>query len=154
MTTNKALYDTMAIDAKKMPQVNKITERIYKSKSLYDDVSESTGVPWYVIATIHYRESGNSFKCHLHNGDPLTKRTIQVPKGRPLVGDPPFTWQESAVDAIKMQKLDKITDWSIDNILERLERYNGYGYRNKGVPSPYLWSWSNAYKSGKYVADG
>lgn len=154
MTTNKALYDTMAIDAKKMPQINKLTERIYKSKSIYDDVSASTGVPWYVIAAIHYRESGNSFNRHLHNGDPLTARTVQVPKGRPINGNPPFTWAESATDAIKYQKLDKVTDWSIDNTLELLEKYNGLGYRKKGVRSPYIWSWSNQYHKGKYVADG
>lgn len=152
--SNSALYETMAIDAKKMPQINKITDVILKNKERYVAVSNSTGVPWYVIAVIHYRESGNNFKRHLHNGDPLTKRTVQVPKGRPIQGNPPFTWEESAMDAIKLQKLDKVTDWGIENTLERLERYNGYGYRNKGVPSPYLWSWSSQYKAGKYVADG
>jgi lysozyme family protein len=154
MTANKALYDTMAIDAKKMPQINKITDGINKNKARYEAVTASTGVPWNVIAAIHYRESGNSFKRHLHNGDPLTARTVQVPKGRPVSGEPPFTWEESAIDAIKMQKLNKVTDWSIGNTLELLERYNGLGYRKKGVPSPYIWSWSSQYQKGKYVADG
>ena len=33
---------------------------------------------------------------------------------------------------------------------------NGFGYRrfHSGVLSPYLWSYSNHYTSGKYVADG
>jgi lysozyme family protein len=35
-----------------------------------------------------------------------------------------------------------------------LEAYNGLGYRGLGVPTPYLWSFSNHYESGKYVADG
>ena len=34
------------------------------------------------------------------------------------------------------------------------EKYNGMGYRPFGVPSPYLWSFSSIYTSGKYVADG
>jgi lysozyme family protein len=28
------------------------------------------------------------------------------------------------------------------------------GYRRRGVPSPYLWSFSNLYTKGKFVADG
>jgi lysozyme family protein len=39
-------------------------------------------------------------------------------------------------------------------MLYRLEAYNGFGYRRKGVPSPYLWSFCNLYERGKYVADG
>jgi hypothetical protein len=37
-----------------------------------------------------------------------------------------------------------------------LERYNGWGYRlyHPHVLSPYLWSGSNHYTSGRYVADG
>ena len=38
--------------------------------------------------------------------------------------------------------------------LDRLERYNGLGYRRRGRPSPYLWSYSGHYDKGKYVADG
>jgi lysozyme family protein len=28
------------------------------------------------------------------------------------------------------------------------------GYKKKGVPSPYLWSYTDQYQAGKYVADG
>lgn len=111
-------------------------------------------MPWYVIAVIHYRESSNSFNRHLHNGDSLKARTIRVPVGRPIKGNPPFKWEDSAIDALTMQKLNKVTDWSIENVLILLEKYNGLGYKKKGVPSPYLWSWSDKYTSGKYVADG
>ncbi|MBI5093618.1 MAG: hypothetical protein HZB26_14385 [Candidatus Hydrogenedentes bacterium] len=36
------------------------------------------------------------------------------------------------------------------------ELYNGWGYRlrNTGVHTPYLWSYSNHYTKGKFVADG
>jgi lysozyme family protein len=34
-----------------------------------------------------------------------------------------------------------------------LETYNGFGYRFQGLVSPYLWSFSNLYAKGKYVAD-
>ncbi len=35
-----------------------------------------------------------------------------------------------------------------------LEQYNGLGYAAKGLPSPYVWSGTDQYRSGKYVSDG
>jgi hypothetical protein len=35
-----------------------------------------------------------------------------------------------------------------------LEQYNGLGYASRGLPSPYIWSGTNQYINGKYVADG
>ena len=40
------------------------------------------------------------FDQHLHNGDPLSGRTTHVPPGRPRPASPPFTWEQSAHDAI------------------------------------------------------
>ncbi len=34
-----------------------------------------------------------------------------------------------------------------------LEQYNGLGYFNRGLPSPYIWSGTDQYIKGKYVAD-
>jgi lysozyme family protein len=54
-----------------------------------------------------------------------------------------------------MRHLSAANDWSIEGILFQLEAYNGWGYRNHhGINTPYLWSGSNQYTSGKYVADG
>ena len=39
-------------------------------------------------------------------------------------------------------------------MLYRLEAYNGFGYRRVGRATPDLWSFSNLYSSGKFVADG
>lgn len=115
----------------------------------------SSLVPWYFLACVHYMECSFSFKKHLHNGDPLTGYTVHVPAHRPKVGHPPpFTFEESAVDAIKLMKYDQVTNWSLPYILLKLEGYNGFGYNRKGVKSPYLWSFSNHYIKGKYVADG
>jgi len=115
-------------------------------------------VPWFVVGVIHAMECGLSFAGHLHNGDPLTARTRQVPKGRPAAGEPPFGWEESALDALTMPPhgLHRIAAWPIERIAYELEKYNGFGYRrfHPGVKSPYLWSYSNHYTAGKYVADG
>jgi lysozyme family protein len=101
-------------------------------------------------------EASLNFQTHLHNGDSLTERTLHEPKNRPERGSPPFTWEESAKDALTLEHLDQWHDWSLAGILYRLERYNGFGYRRRHPPvsTPYLWSFSNFYTSGKYVRDG
>ncbi len=131
-----------------------IAQRIIDARRHYEPVSGATGVPWHIIGIIHMMECGGSFRGHLHNGDSLQARTHQVPAGRPRTGNPPFTWEESACDALRYDGLDKVTDWNPDRIAWCLERFNGMGYRRKGVPSPYLWSGSNQYAHGKYVQDG
>ena len=52
---------------------------IATGKPRYDQVANATSVPWYVIGMIHEMEGGLNFATHLHNGDPLTHRTVQVP---------------------------------------------------------------------------
>jgi hypothetical protein len=39
-------------------------------------------------------------------------------------------------------------------MLWALEPFNGYGYRNKNLRSPYIWASTNHQQKGKYVADG
>jgi lysozyme family protein len=131
--------------------------RIMANRPRYDGVSRATGVPWYVIGIIHSMECGLDFSKHLHNGDSLKRKTWQVPAGRPKSHDGPFTFEESAIDALTMpgKEFDKITDWSVERIAYVLELFNGWGYRlYRHIHSPYLWSFTNAYTSGKYVSDG
>lgn len=117
---------------------------------------EISSVPWWWVAITHQLESSGNFKTHLHNGDPLTARTKRVPAGRPKTGEPPFTWEASALDALQLKDLDDIpaADWTIPRALWEFERYNGLGYFGRGVNSPYLWSYTTLYSRGKYVADG
>ena len=129
---------------------------IAAGKSRYDQVANATGVPWYVIGMIHEMEGGLNFATHLHNGDPLTNRTIHVPAGRPPTGVPPFQWEDSAIDAVTLEGFAAVKLWSIERIAYQLEAYNGWGYRsrNTGVNTPYLWSATNLYQRGKFVRDG
>jgi lysozyme family protein len=41
----------------------------------------ATGVPWFVVAALHERESGADFATYLGNGEPLNRVTQLVPKG-------------------------------------------------------------------------
>lgn len=131
--------------------------RMIANMGTYMQIQNATGVPWYFVACIHMRESGMDFTKHLHNGDPLTKRTTHVPAGRPVAAPAngkTYTFAESAIDALKLQGFDKWKDWSIPGMLHLLEVYNGTGYVAKGVSNPYLWSGTQFYSAGKYVADG
>ena len=148
------LFNTCIIDPDKYPEIDTYVQKMDANLETYQAVSDVVNVPWYFIAIIHCMEGSLNFKTHLHNGDPLRARTIHVPKGRPLSGRPPFTWQESAVDALTLEGFTAWTDWSIPGILYCLEKYNGFGYRKKGIYSPYLWSYSNHYKRGKFTNDG
>jgi len=111
-------------------------------------------VPWYFVGIIHSLEGSFNFSAHLHNGDPLRGRTWQVPAGRPKEWNPPTDWASSAADAMVLKKYDNQPDWSVAQMLYRFEKYNGFGYRSRGIETPYLWSFSNQYSKGKYVKDG
>jgi lysozyme family protein len=149
------LWGKMVIKHEALPNLQEYVENIKKGIDQYKAVEAAIGVPWRFVGIIHCMECDCSFKQHLHNGDPLTARTVQVPEGRPLRGNPPFAWHDSAIDALTMRHLSAANDWSIEGILFQLEAYNGWGYRNHhGINTPYLWSGSNEYTSGKYVADG
>ena len=126
-----------------------------QSKPRYAEAGKRTGVPWFFIAAIHGLEASFNFRAHFHNGDfPLTRRTRQVPAGRPLVWLPPSDWEASTVDALRLMGFAGASDWSLPRTLWRLEAFNGFGYRRIGRATPYLWSYSNHYERGKFVADG
>jgi len=156
-------YDRMWAAMTILPQhqavIEKDAQKILVDKERYQGVEKTNGVPWYVIGLIDVMEAGGGCDAHLHNGDPLKGRTIHVPADRPPAPlQPPFTWEQSALDALSYEGFDKIrwgkgTNSLVSTIAAALEHYNGMGYHNKGVPSPYLWSFSNQYKSGKYVSD-
>lgn len=148
------LFDTCIIKPNKYPEIDGYINRMSANRNSYDAVSKKTNVPWNFIAITHCMEGSLNFKTHLHNGDPLTARTVHVPAGRPLAGNPPFSWEESAVDALTIEGFTIWTDWTVPGILYCFERFNGFGYRRHGINSPYLWSYSNHYTKGKYSSDG
>ena len=152
----ETLFNGCAIRPERFRAVNDLVAAITANRARYGAVSDALGVPWHFIGVIHNLEAGLDFTRHLHNGDPLSARTRQVPKNRPRLGVPPFTWEQSAQDAIALKGLGTHTDWSLAGTLYQLENYNGWGYRlfHQHVLSPYLWSFSTHYSSGKYVADG
>jgi len=125
---------------------------LVSAKPRYQAVEAKTGVPWFVIAVIHERESGQNWFANLAQGDPWSRVSVHVPAGR----GPFRSWEEAATDALTdcAPYLARNRDWSIGGTLTRLEEYNGLGYAARGIPSPYLWAGTDRYTSGKYVRDG
>lgn len=163
-------YNDLFSKCATLPDVARAVDRVaaiaIANRARYDVAAAATGVPWFVIAAIHNLECSQRFDQHLHNGDPLKAKTVNVPAGRPAKF--PCSWEESAIDALEFEGFDRWRDWSIAGTLFKLESYNGFGSRNHGVHTPYLWSGSFAdangdgrlqpgeapiYVGGKYVRD-
>jgi lysozyme family protein len=122
------------------------------ARSRYRAVAACTGVPWYIIAVIHERECSQDWHGSLAQGDPWDRVSVHVPAGR----GPFRSWEEAAIDALVncAPHAARNKDWSIGGALTLLEQYNGLGYAARGKPSPYIWSGTNQYQSGKFVRDG
>jgi lysozyme family protein len=156
-----ALFQTCAVDPKRKEEVECAITTILKGGKRYEAAAKAVGVPWYLVGLLHMMECSCDFRLHLHNGDPLVSKTVDVPVGRPP--DPwPIPgatadelWLCSAIDALKCDGFDHWKNWTIEGILYCIEKYNGWGYRlNHHENDPYLWAASNHQMPGKYVADG
>jgi lysozyme family protein len=133
-------------------ELSKEAGDLLAAKSRYKAVEGKTGVPWAVIAVIHQRESSQDWTRSLAQGDPWSQVSTHHPAGR----GPFNSWEAAAVDALKNchPYLAKHKDWSAGGTLTALEQYNGLGYYNRGIPSPYVWSGTDQYVKGKFIADG
>jgi lysozyme family protein len=136
------------------------------AKARYQAISNAvwqTPDRWAFVAVVHEREASGPphWDKQLGQGDPLAHASIHDPRGRgPFLthpGDVPGNdaFHRGATDALTScgPYAAKWTDWSIGGVLTLLEEYNGLGYAAMGVPSAYVWSGTDQYVSGKYVAD-
>jgi lysozyme family protein len=149
---NRQRWDNAKILTRWNSQAEAAAKKIMGLSARYKAVEKLTGVPWYVIAVKHLREASCNFKGVLHNGEHIIGKGIKtslVPANR----GPFNSWEEAAVDALRLKGLHKIADWSIERVLYECERFNGWGYHWKRKPSPYVWSGTTLYDRGKYVAD-
>lgn len=129
-----------------------------QNRHRYEEVSAATNMPAELIAAIHWREGSGHFNTYLHQGDPLGKPAVNVPNDIPVF----YEWEEAAIHALNMQyhksrqeDLEITADTRNPNALASYaETYNGLGYYNRGMASPYVYAGTDQYTSGKYVADG
>lgn len=128
-----------------------VAKRLCDAKNRYREVEKTTGVPWFVIAVIHERECSQRWDRSIAQGDPWNERSSHVPAGRG-----PFpSWEAAAEDALEncAPYAARWKDWTAGGALTLLERYNGMGYANRNLPSPYIWSGTDQYSKGKFIAD-
>ena len=133
-------------------QAETFANKIIAAEQRYRSVQAATGVPWYFIGALHMRESSCNFAGVLHNGEHIIgtgRVTSLVPAGR----GPFSSWEEAAVDALKLKDMHRVQAWSPARMLYQAELFNGLGYVGKGINSPYVWAGTNHEQPGKYVAD-
>ena len=113
-------------------------------------------MPAPLIAAIHYRESSSNFNTYLHQGDPLGRPAVHHPANIPIF----HRWEDAAVHALESKSwlrdqlgMNASTD-DLRSIATYAEAYNGLGYFNRGLTSPYVYAGTNLYGGGRYVADG
>lgn len=142
-------WDGMVTRPSRIHEFETIAGKILHNKGRYQAIEHTTGVPWYLVAVLHERESDGNFDTYLGNGQSIRHVTTIVPKGRG-----PFpTFEAGAVDALRLDGLTSIRDWTLEKVLYQAEIFNGGGYDSKGLPSPYLWGGSSVQRAGKYTSD-
>jgi lysozyme family protein len=146
-------WDAMQLNSSRVHEFTNDAQVALRNKTTYSAIEAHTGVKWYHIAVLHRRESDANFNTYLGNGDPLSRRTTHVPRGRgPFTG--PNAFANGAIDALRLDGLSSVSDWRLEKILYYSELFNGAGYDMRGLPSPYIWGGTNQQKPGKYVSDG
>lgn len=162
----KAGYRNMWNMAKILPEKHQAVIDVGKKacsaayRPTFEAVEKATGVSWWFIAALLYRESDMKLSTYLGNGQSLRQVTTVVPKGRgPFLdanGNPDFV--AGAIDAFNAEpNIKKFLDvklWSIERALYSAEEYNGEGYENHNVNDPYVWAGTSLEQDGLYESDG
>ncbi len=178
IANNSRRWANMHIRADRLPALNATAKRLSApdARARYQGVTDRlarlvgtdpkilVAVPWWFTAIVSEREYGGPprWDRQLGQGDPLHAVSHNDPAGRgPFldhVGDTTpgnDAWTRCCLDALIdcAPHAARWTDWSPGGTMTIWEEYNGLGYANMGVPSAYVWSGSDQYVSGKYVAD-
>lgn len=145
------LFSSMEIREEWQYLIDRICNNILQNRSRYENSVKGTSIPWQIVAITHQMECNADFNRQIFNGQRIDSVTTIVPKGLGPWG----SWEESTRDALEYHKWTQIEEWNIEQILYRLEEWNGWGYRlYSGIFTPYLWSGTQHYISGKYIRDG
>ena len=127
----------MALRPGAADQVGDVVRVFPRCQPIYAGVGG--GVPDWWLHAMFYREASLDFGCRLEDGARLAGSQ---------------TWLDAARSILREQGLWDQSGWTIGAGLDRAERWNGLGYRMRGLPSPYLWAGTTAYASGLFVDDG
>jgi len=130
----------------------RMAQKCLKELDQAQSIERKHGIPALFVLAIFAREASCDFSKNFLNGQPLNQVTTWVPAGYG-----PFSSWEASVDAAVGRGYFKGADWSkASEWAWRAEKYNGLGYKNRGLVSPYPWAGDVRYDSqgGKFVRDG
>jgi lysozyme family protein len=158
---NQARWENMKVLPARLTGLDETAYRLQGSKARFVAVEQRLiklgyYCPWWFIAICAEREYGGPphWDRQLSQGDPLNRVSWHDPAGRgPFFGAD--AWERGCLDALIdcAPHAAKWKDWTPGGTATIWEEYNGLGYAAMGVPSAYVWSGSNQYVSGKYIAD-
>lgn len=152
----ESVYRGMSFDKGFEDEIAQASKRILAGMPRYHALEARTGVPAQFIGCLHNMECSNNFRGYLGNGQLIIgtgKKSTIVPRDR----GPFVTWEDGAIDALRIDGVLGIKNWSLGLELLLAEKFNGLGYLkyHPGENSPYIWACSSVNDGfGKYVRDG
>jgi len=126
-----------------------VAARLLQHRDRFLALQTKCGVPALWVMPVFEREEPH-FDAYLGNGDPLNEITKHVPAGR----GPFQTWEDGAADALKLDHVTLCPSWTWEWACYEWEKWNGFGPRNHGRPTGYVWGGTDQYQGGKYISDG
>jgi len=152
------------LSSSQMVDVQSFRAHFEQNSGRYETVARATDVPSKLIAALHWRESGaraGSFDTYLHQGDPLGKPAVHSPTDIPVFEE--NQWDEAAIHALdgkntSMPRLlygldmNEGTDDAV-TMATYAEFWNGLGYFQRGLNSPYVFSATSEQQDGKFTSD-
>lgn len=154
-----AEYESWVANVRPCPEraleIDRVARKLIQPNVLgrFDEVFAEIGVPQVVQAVICERENGCDFTKSPAQGDRWDRVSTHVPRNRG-----PFTsWKASAIDAWTVcDHLAEISipQWTMVYACWKWEGFNGFGYRARGLRTPYVLGGTNLQQPGKFVADG
>lgn len=153
----ETMYKSLEIETmgkQKRSHVTWYLNKARKQKTEYEAIaamlSANLGmrIDWRIVCVLHALEAGFDLNKQILNGQPWNKRTTWVPKNR----GPWPSLASACLEGFQIKKLPPKFD--IGYTLIFLIAWNGWGYYYKGqLETPYLFSYSNMQKPGKFVRD-
>ncbi len=132
------------------PQIDLAIKKILANRANFEKAVEGTFIPWWWVACVMYRENGVDMSRQLLNGQRWDRITTLVPKGLGPWG----SWIDSAKFALAKYRGEGMHHWDIATAIVEWEKWNGLGYKRRGLNSPYVYSGTSRQNPGLYVADG
>jgi lysozyme family protein len=130
--------------------VEQAVKEILPGKVRYKAVEAVTKIPAAGLGAVDYREDDCNPRDGLGQGDPWNKVSINVPAGK----GPFLSWQAAAIFYLHYDKVDVFSaPWTWAYACWKGEMWNGFGPRDHGVHTGYLWGCTSIYTGGMYPHD-